>query len=751
MANSQPLGTGVIIEETVNEHDIGVVDVHSMDDYIPQANEEAEAIQVKDLDWLYWFARQLWPNLNNFARKIAKNKVEPEIDKTLDALGGPAKALKGVHFTTVDLGSKLPVFGPVRAYRRSKEDFYGIEVDCEMKLDCNPTIEMVVGGVKLGIKRLRFEGTVSVIFKPLVDEAPIIGGAQMFLLNRPHIDFELSGSLDVLNGNGMLHRVLRQTCTDIICKAIVLPHRVHLQVIKEWKLNTDIVSLSCPAPMGVCRLTVKGARDLPGGDVAMSDLTKVFQRGALHASASDPYTKVSIGAQTLQTPTLQKTLNPDWKEDNVGDFFVFNLRQDVSLEVYDDDFGFSSNDLLCRINFPIFKLLQKKRWIVHLDLAEGITYPQEPGQEADANKNRKPTLELEVAYFALGTPQNEETFLDFRKAEGEINEGLIGVKAFGIRPMGPRTDLRDSVGMVVRMTRIGPRGEAVSSSKPAKMNSEHITIDGLNHQVLKMVRNLRTLQPQLTDKQIAEAAEIDENQVRDILNMHSLMPVSVNAGFFFLLQDIQKDIIRLELLEAHQGEKTAKHPVAAYEVPMEAILAEQDCTLKKHILMRRGEGLEREHEEKGKGEGGVRGFLNNMRHTFEHDKDKHDKEHGKEHGKEPAKEQTKQPEASPKRSPRNSVKGEHIDPPTGYFQKFLHTLHLDHHHHHDDHHDHHDDRPHVHSTASGAPEKGKKEAVSYEISMSFQIWNFVPSKIGGTKNKPALPKSSDGSPQSEDI
>ena len=44
-----------------------------------------------------------------------------------------------------------------------------------------------------GIRSLSIEGILSIVFRPMLDEMPVLGGMQMFMINPPDIDIEWHG------------------------------------------------------------------------------------------------------------------------------------------------------------------------------------------------------------------------------------------------------------------------------------------------------------------------------------------------------------------------------------------------------------------------------------------------------------------------------------------------------------------------------------------------------------------------------
>jgi len=64
---------------------------------------------------------------------------------------------------------------------------------------------------------------------------------------------------------------------------------------------------------------------------------------------SDPYTIVRVGNDKHETPTIYKTLNPNWGDKGWMEFPIYDARQIISLEVWDKD-EVMSHDFIGRLN-----------------------------------------------------------------------------------------------------------------------------------------------------------------------------------------------------------------------------------------------------------------------------------------------------------------------------------------------------------------------------------------------------------------
>jgi len=79
-----------------------------------------------------------------------------------------------------------------------------------------------------------------------------------------------------------------------------------------------------------------------------------------YAGTTDPYAYITIGGcDPQQTEKQSNTLNPEWNQE-----FEFEIEKplthDIHIKVYDDD-GFSRDDCIGHIDFPLYKLKEGKR------------------------------------------------------------------------------------------------------------------------------------------------------------------------------------------------------------------------------------------------------------------------------------------------------------------------------------------------------------------------------------------------------
>ncbi|XP_033205710.1 extended synaptotagmin-like protein 2 isoform X2 [Bombus vancouverensis nearcticus] len=241
-------------------------------------------------EWLNKVLYKIWPNINQFARELCKQSIEPAIVEKL----GEYK-VKGFQFERLVLGRiPLKIYG-IKAYdKNTSRNEVIVDADVIYAGDCDITFS--VGNIKGGIRDFQIRGIMRIVMKPLLPVIPIVGGVQAFFLNPPTINFNLVGVADVLDLPGF-NEILRKTIVEQIAAFVVLPNKIVIPLSEA----VPVESLKIPEPEGVLRIHVVEAKHLMKKDI-----------GVLGKGKSDPYAIINIGAQEFRTKTIDNTVNPKW-------------------------------------------------------------------------------------------------------------------------------------------------------------------------------------------------------------------------------------------------------------------------------------------------------------------------------------------------------------------------------------------------------------------------------------------------------
>uniref|UniRef100_T1J7Z1 Extended synaptotagmin-2 n=1 Tax=Strigamia maritima TaxID=126957 RepID=T1J7Z1_STRMM len=286
-------------------------------------------------EWVNKIFHQLWPNVGHYVKDFLTEHIEPSMRETVKQ----TTKFGNFKFDKIDLGV-IPIrIGGIKVYKEQVSR-HEIIMDIEIFYAGDCDIQVLISKLKAGVRDLQLHGTLRVIFKPLIDQMPLVGGMQVFFLNTPIIDFNLTNVADVLDLPGisdMLHKIVIEQISNLM----VLPNKLTI------KLSDTVPSkvLRFTEPAGVLRINVVEAKDLMKKDVVMG------------FGKSDPYGIISVGAQEFRTKTINNTINPVW------DFYCEALvecveGQSVILALFDKDQG-NDDDPLGRLSVDIQRIASK--------------------------------------------------------------------------------------------------------------------------------------------------------------------------------------------------------------------------------------------------------------------------------------------------------------------------------------------------------------------------------------------------------
>lgn len=576
-----------------------------------------------------WMLLQMWPNVNEVAKGIIKDTVEPQFDKELDKFGMAGRAFKPIAFSHFEFGDSPPRIEEVRAYRQTAHEHYGIEIDCVVRMHITPKINLVIKGYDVGLSRLHFEGHISCIFKPLMKRRPVIGGVQVFLLRRPTLDFDLSGSIQGINGS-VVHRVMKNVVVDQICKRLALPNRVNVNLVKEWELEQDIAELNNPRPQCILRIRAKSAANLPNADLQFSQLLGLSSK----RTGSDPYCYICMGAQSFRSATQKNTCDPEWASE-IGDFAVYNTRQEVELDVFDDDFGLGKDDHLGGAKICVSMLLEASSYLLKLQpqkkapaaspVDNGTPRDSPPSNDGlpsddaenpnlqspkrakwnvfskvkgfmkkDKSEEILPTLEIGVTKLSL-VPCNPPALEKIRAGGKGPSEGMLGVTIYGLAPMGARMPLEEVQNILIRTTlrKQGStdkkeKNEDQRITKKGKIREDTPVPEGVDRNVMKMIQNMRSLHPDFSIERISDIMEVGEETVSKVLAVKKLMPVAINELNYFFVGSCMEDVVLIELVNSQitKSKDLSKAVLASLEVPVKDVTVAEGHVLSETFVLR---------------------------------------------------------------------------------------------------------------------------------------------------------------------
>ncbi|TRY78396.1 hypothetical protein TCAL_08980 [Tigriopus californicus] len=265
-------------------------------------------------EWINSIIHQLWPNVGHYTRKLISESIEPSVRQALEGYG-----FSGFKFERVVLGQIPPRITGIKVYYKNvNRNEIIMDMDLVFASDCD--IKFSVGRIKAKLMDFSLRGLLRVVFKPIVNEMPLIGGIQAYFLVPPEIDFDLGGIANAFDAPG-LSNIIRQIVLEQIGFFMVLPHKYTMPLIE----SVENKILKCPDSAGVLRVRLHKAVQLAKKDV-----------GVLGMGKSDPYAVLTVGARSVKTNRINNTVNPEW--DYVADFPIEVVSgQQLTLEIFDHD------------------------------------------------------------------------------------------------------------------------------------------------------------------------------------------------------------------------------------------------------------------------------------------------------------------------------------------------------------------------------------------------------------------------------
>lgn len=307
--------------------------------------------------WLSTIIQEVWPYAANIAQSTLKEYVQPALKAAIP------KGLPVPVFTKIDIGEDAIVVERVRVFERKYSDTDSVPVlEADIVYDGNPQIEMKLSDFTFGVTEAKVKGRVEILLRPVLETIPLFGAAQIGFVNRPTIDYTLSGVAAVAEQSN-IKSLLKSVAEDIIGSVAVLPNRVAFKVVP----NTDYFDFVAK-PVGVLRVAVLCGTGFPSTD------RHVLKQAIGQSELPDVYIMLRHGSKVHQTVRIDDRADPVW-DNQIFDFVLTteSPSQQLQIEAYDYDVG-SSDDFLGRANVLVSDLVKHgaSQVVLH-DAPEGAT------------------------------------------------------------------------------------------------------------------------------------------------------------------------------------------------------------------------------------------------------------------------------------------------------------------------------------------------------------------------------------------
>jgi Ca2+-dependent lipid-binding protein len=197
----------------------------------------------ESLDWINEVVQRLWPQFNTAICKKIEEALTPILKENVPVIH---RGLSIEHFT---LGNVPPKLDHMKIYRRT----HGVEMRLHVDFESEADIWMNAVMLRIGIKSVCFKGILSVRFKPLLSEFPVIGGMVISFLNPPRVSLNFHVSL--VQEASFLTQIIEHSIESAIANAMVYPNVIPISVAGETLTDAKRSILASPEPVGVLRVT----------------------------------------------------------------------------------------------------------------------------------------------------------------------------------------------------------------------------------------------------------------------------------------------------------------------------------------------------------------------------------------------------------------------------------------------------------------------------------------------------------------
>lgn len=390
----------------------------------PQLQAQSSALPIAEKETLHWLndlMAGLWPRVNEAVKKIATESIEPSIQASMPT------GFKSTHFKKFTLGEVSPKLGPISVMSQG-DSCLKMVIGVDYQSDVDIEIATNVGSV--GIKSIQLKGDLMIHLAPLIDESPVVGGICVYFLDQPDIGLDFTGIAKIAGCPGIAG-ILQGVINSTIAGMCVLPNTIAVP-LGTPEQGVDPALLKLPEPIGVLRFRPVRAKGLIGMDSHM-----------MSARTSDPFVKVKIADDEWTSSVVKSNLNPEWSEEDVHDFIVFDRDQKIWIGVWDED-KMTAHDLIGKAE--AYRVCEILGFSSH-------SLPLTAGQQD--KKTAAGSLDLKLEW------------LEFTKAESKNERCVIAVKIESVvLPAGMDVSaLKPAIqGQLRGLTKLSPAG--VMPTKP---------------------------------------------------------------------------------------------------------------------------------------------------------------------------------------------------------------------------------------------------------------------------------------------
>ncbi|XP_069690136.1 extended synaptotagmin-1-like [Periplaneta americana] len=164
-------------------------------------------------EWLNKVIERLWPHFLQHVKTNVREEVQTNIRDTLSKfkLGG------NFHFKSIDIGPKPPRLDCVEVLNKSPPGEIAICTDIVYASHCD--VVFIWRGIKGALKDFKVQARAQLVLRPLIDTIPFIAGYQLVFLEKPVVQYKLSGVGKFLDFPGLrekIHKIIVKRITNLM-------------------------------------------------------------------------------------------------------------------------------------------------------------------------------------------------------------------------------------------------------------------------------------------------------------------------------------------------------------------------------------------------------------------------------------------------------------------------------------------------------------------------------------------------------
>lgn len=292
--------------------------------------------------WFSHLIHEIWPYVANIAQFVLLEYVQPAMTAFFPKLLRP-------RFTKIDIGQDSVIINSVHVHQRKyHDDDNAAVIEADVSYHGHPDIQMTFAEMACGVNEVKLNGRVEIVMRPFLDRIPLIGAFQVAFINRPQVDYKLTGLGAFGTRSDFIRRGIQNVVNDVLAKAAVLPNRVAYKGI----LDTDYFHFSAQ-PVGILRVAALKGAGFPATD------RNLLKQAVGICEQPDVYLTLTHGSIVFNTECINDNANPVW-DNQLFDFVLTSesASQQIHVEAWDYDIG-SNDDFLGSATILVSDLIRK--------------------------------------------------------------------------------------------------------------------------------------------------------------------------------------------------------------------------------------------------------------------------------------------------------------------------------------------------------------------------------------------------------